>query len=296
MRELEGSLALRDRCLFQLTGEDRLRYLNGQVTNDVRKASAERAVYACVTTAKGKVEADVFVAPAPDGGSLWVDGPGELREALQARLEKYIIADDVAVEDFTDRVAFWHVLGGAGPEVSGWKRRANRFGVEGWDVLRFPGEAVAWEGSAPVDPEAVEELRIAQGVARWGRELGPEVFPQEAGLEERALDFHKGCYIGQEVISRIRSAGKVHRELRLILPLRGEEMGPRAGDGLWAGDQPVGQITSVSQRRRFPRMVALGYVKRGHGDPGAELTCRGSEPDRICRVELRLPPLQESID
>ena len=280
------------RCVFRFTGTDRFRYLNGQVTNDLAKAAKDRAIYACVATAKGKLEGDLFLAPHPDGQSFWVDGPGELREALLARLEKFIIADDVAVEDLTAEVAIWHVLGQEPPATAGWNRRANRFGTEGWDVVATAG-ADPLRGFAALDPAAVEEFRLACGVGIWGRELGPEVLPQEAQLQDRAVDFHKGCYVGQEVISRIKSVGKVNRELCVLVKVSDDEWPLAPGDSLWDGAAEAGWITSVSEPCRLPRIIALGYVKRGSCEPGTELTCRRADRDRFCRMEVRLAPLRE---
>lgn len=293
MDDLRGSLALRNRCVFRMTGGDRLRYLNGQVTNDVRNAAPGRALYACVTNAKGKLEGDVYLAPHPDGSSYWLDAPVELREALHARLEKYIIADDVEVEDVTDEVGIWHVLGWEDLATTGWSRRANRFGVEGWDVLGAKSEAVLPAGIDAADPAAVEELRIASGIGLWGRELGPDVLPQEANLQERAIDFSKGCYIGQEVISRIKSAGKVNRVLRVMVTVEGDTHAPEPGDSLWAGNVEAGVVTSVSTKCRLRRIIALGYVKKAYAEPGTALICRGGENGRTCRVELRLAPVKD---
>lgn len=292
MEALRGSLRLANRCVFRFSGSDRYRYLNGQVTNDLAKASRDRAIYACVATAKGKLEGELFLAPHPDGQSFWVDGPGDLREPLLARLEKYIIADDVEVADLTEQVAIWHVLGMDLPETGAWNRRANRFGTEGWDVVANAGEDPL-RGMATLDAAAVEELRIACGVGVWGPELGPDVLPQEANLQDRALDFHKGCYVGQEVISRIKSAGKVNRELRLMVKVSEDDWLPAAGDTLWDGAAEAGWITSVSKPCRLPRIIALGYVKRGSCEPGTELTCRGADRDRFCRMEIRLAPLRD---
>jgi len=298
MNAMRGKRELNDRCLFRLTGEDRIRYLNGQVTNDVRKATDEAAIYACVTNAKGKLEADLFVSPGPgDEAALWVDGPGELREELQVRLEKYIIADDVELEDVTGETVLWHVLGGpevAGMARGGWARRADRFGVEGWDVIGRRNE-VNWDESVPeLAAEDLERLRIDRAVGIWGAELGPDILPQEADLQDRAVDFTKGCYIGQEVISRIKSVGRVNK---LLCRLQGDgDAGrPRAGDGLWAGDTEVGRLTSVAPGKSDEgRINALGYVKRGYQDPGTELACRGDDPERTCRLTVRSAPNLES--
>src|SRR6188768_1468566 len=100
---------LSSRTKLRIVGSDRLRYLNGQVTNDVRKASATSAIYACVLNAKGKIDADIFVAT--DGATFLMDADPGMGDQLMARLERYIIADDVQVEDVTNDFALFHVIG-----------------------------------------------------------------------------------------------------------------------------------------------------------------------------------------
>jgi len=297
-RELRSELAagkavlfpLRNRAVFRLGGADRVRYLNGQVSNDIRKLAAGEARSACVMTAKGKMNAFVWVAAEPE--TLRVDTEGVLRDDLAARLERYIIADDVTLSDVTDEVGLAHLLAeGESPEALAERCRAleggselridrsRRFRREGLDLCG-PGAAVdafiaAWEkaGGLVADAETEEVFRIEQGIPRWGAELNENTIPVEAGLEELAIDYHKGCYIGQEVISRIRSIGHVNRHLRgFVSP----EALP-AGTVLKAGGKDAGIITSSAWSFALEKYVALGYLKRGT-DPaqleGASLEVR----------------------
>jgi folate-binding Fe-S cluster repair protein YgfZ len=101
---------LKDRAVFRFTGPDRVRYLNGQVSNDVAKATESLAIPACLCTIKGKVEALVWIRA--DGESLLVDGEGSQREALHARLERYLIADDCEIEDVSEQVRLYHHFAG----------------------------------------------------------------------------------------------------------------------------------------------------------------------------------------
>src|SRR5580692_7594035 len=97
IEENGACIDLSDRAKLRLTGADRVRYLNGQVTNDVRRVTAQETQYACVTTAKGRIEADVFLHADPDGEALLLDAEPDLREPLALRLEKYIVSDDVTL-------------------------------------------------------------------------------------------------------------------------------------------------------------------------------------------------------
>jgi folate-binding protein YgfZ len=121
----------------------------------------------------------------------------------------------------------------------------------------------------------MENLRIEQGIARWGSELSENVIPNEAGLDKRAISYTKGCYLGQEVISRIKSLGHVNRHLRGFLPV--DDIALEAGDKLVADaeeSKEVGLITSVGRSRSLGRVIALGYLRRGFDAPGTALQVR----------------------
>ncbi|MEO5721244.1 MAG: glycine cleavage T C-terminal barrel domain-containing protein [Chthoniobacterales bacterium] len=267
---------LSTRAKLRLTGADRLRYLNGQISNDLRKATEEDAVHACVLSAKGKIDAEVFVAA--EGEAFLLDTEREAGEALAARLERYIIADDVQVEDVTEAFALFHVLGAEAPDLSvnGERQRASRFGEVGTDLWLAAAdhERALQELSQAhsfCDEECAETLRIERGLPRGGRELTGEIIPTEANLEASAIDYAKGCYIGQEVISRIKMSGQTNKRLcgfvvagegrlepgmRLVTPEAGKE---------------VGWLTSVAASARLGREIALGFAKRGFQETGMRL-------------------------
>ncbi len=284
-----GWVDLSSRTKILLTGADRLRYLNGQVTNDVSRATPDQPVYALVTNAKGKIEADVFIAPHPEREALLVDAPSSLREPLAARLDRYIVADDVALEDVTEAFGLFHHFGSDPPEVAApaWVRSTQRYGLTGWDVLIPAGpQTPAWQ---LVDAAALETWRIAAAIPDWDAELSLGVFPQEARLENRAVDFAKGCYIGQEVVSRIRSAGKVNRllcSLHADLPDREAPL-PAPGSPLFDGDREAGFLTSVARSPEGDRMEALGYVKKNHWQAGTRLAVQDAENALTYLLEIR---------
>lgn len=246
---------LSSRAKFRLTGGDRMRYLNGQVTNDVRRASADQTLYACVTDAKGRIAADVFVHAHED--TLLLDAEGEVRDTLGMRLERYIVADDVELTDVTEEWQLWHVFGQAEPLTHGL--RSDRFGAPGFDLwLPVAAAPPTFDRLDVLTDAELETWRIVQKVPRWPNELNAETFPPEAGLESRAMDFTKGCYIGQEVLSRIKTTGKMPRELFAF-----------ESDGrLTAGDdilttKPVGTVTSIAIHPETGGTVGLGMVRQG---------------------------------
>jgi tRNA-modifying protein YgfZ len=281
-------LDLTDRAKFNITGKDRVRFLNGQLTNDILSLRPGSALCACALTAKGKLCADLFVAPTKE--SHFIDAESVLRESLAARLEKYIIADDVTLEDVTDAFGLYHLVvpgsaNAAAPESFPWVEETdtlllacNRFGIPGIDFWFPAGQASLVLGKlqqSPIDFQAAENLRIEQGIPRWGYELSAEVIPNEAGLDQRAINYTKGCYLGQEVISRIKSVGHVNRHLCGLMPDAGIVIA--TGDKLFSDGESrkeIGFITSVGWRRSQGRVIALGYVRRGFDTPGSTLQVR----------------------
>jgi folate-binding protein YgfZ len=261
---------------LRVTGNDRLRFLNGQITNDVRKAGEAAAVEACVLNAKGKINAHIFVAAAPE--CFWIDAAPELREAFPARLERYVIADDVQIEDVTDRLSIFHVLSRTAPSLSDCRIvSVRRFAERGWDLWADAAvhDDVSQQLSSAfdlVDSAAGEIMRIEQGIPRWGRELTDEIIPIEANLEERAVDYEKGCYIGQEVISRIKMSGQTNKRLCGLISL--DDIPLQAGMRLTSTAEKgkeAGWITSATRSEKIKKEIALGYVKRGFNNPGVKL-------------------------
>ena len=300
---------LSDRAKLRVRGADAARYLQGQLTNDVRRASPEVAVYACVLTAKGRLCADVYLRAEPggDGGGFLLDADAGLREVLAARLERYVIADDVTVEDVTDEFGLLHFPGDLPVNLGGnvpaaFVARSDRFGGMGTDVF-LPiggGSRESFEAfqhdqlglEAPADE--AEARRVAAGVPRWGAELNEDTLPPEAGLEVRAISYDKGCYVGQETISRLKSVGHVNRHLRRLravgpAPLvAGLHLHELAAAGAPGPGREVGRVTSAAGG------FALGYVRRGLETTGTRLLAvmDPSDPTATApgEVEVAGPP------
>jgi folate-binding protein YgfZ len=289
-------LDLSGRTKLRITGNDRLRFLNGQITNDLRKATETAAIEACVLNAKGKINAHIFVSAAPD--CFFVDAAPELRETLVTRLERYVIADDVQIEDVTDQLSIFHLLSRTAPNL-GARRiiSAHRFGETGWDIWteRALYNAVLQQLSPTyglLEHAAAEIARIEHGIPRWGRELTDEIIPIEANLEERAIDYEKGCYIGQEVISRIKMSGQTNKRLRGLISL--EDIPLQPGMKLAATSakgKEAGWITSATRSEKIGKEIALGYVKRGFNDPGARLDALTSDSGTATAIAIEVVPL-----
>src|SRR6266540_1329164 len=269
-------LDLSERAKFRITGADGLRFLNGQITNDLRKASETSAIEACILNAKGKTDAHIFVSAS--GESFLVDAAADLRETLKARLERYMIADDVQIEDVTDQFSLFHVLSQQSPALeSGRIVSVRRFADPGWDISVDAAQhgALLQELSLRwtlCDSDAAEVMRIEQGIPRWGRELTEEIIPIEANLEQRTIDYQKGCYIGQEVISRMKMSGQTNKRLCGLISVNDSPLIP--GMRLASGTEEckeIGWITSATHSERMGKEIALGYVKRGFNSVGTKL-------------------------
>src|SRR5438876_5840579 len=269
-------LDLSERAKFRITGTDRLRFLNGQITNDLRKASETSAIEACILNAKGKTDAHIFVSAA--GESFLVDAAADLRETLKVRLERYVIADDVQIEEVTDQFLLFHLLSKQPPALEfGRIVSVHRFAEPGWDIWAEVAQhggllqelSLRWTLR---DSDAAEVMRIEQGIPRWGRELTSEIIPIEANLEQRTIDYQKGCYIGQEVISRIKMSGQTNKRLCGLIPLDNVPLQPTmklAAPSIEGKE--VGWITSATHSERMGKEIALGYVKRGFNSVGTKL-------------------------
>jgi len=260
------------RAKLRVTGADRIRFLNGQTTNDVRKAGPEATQESCVLNAKGHLDAHIFLSATPN--DIWIDADQELREPLQTRLERYVIADDVMIEDVTDQFALFHVLADSEPKISGAKFcfRSWRLGIDGWDLWVEVARAEAVKSTLAADYRAMDEsewevLRIENGIPRWERELTPEIIPPEANLQMRAIDYEKGCYIGQEVISRMKMSGQTRQRLSGLT----SEIALVPGMEVRAGTKVVGRVTSAVFSQRMNSHIALAMIKRGYTEPGRSL-------------------------
>lgn len=289
---------LSTRTKLRVTGGDRLRFLNGQVTNDVGKATPSSAIPACILSAKGRMNGHLFVSAEPEGFLL--DADPDLRETLQARLERYVIADDVQIEDLSDRFSIFHVLGSTASGLAQDRRivSATRFRDPGWDLWIESSEhdKVFEQLSAAIgfcDETCAEIFRIEQGIPSWGRELTEEIIPVEAGLEESCVDYQKGCYIGQEVISRMKMSGQKNKTLCGLVAVNKSPLVP--GMRLAARSEEskeVGWITSAAHSDRVGSEIALGYVKRGFNFAGAKLDALAPEKAAVPVEVVDLPFLR----
>jgi folate-binding protein YgfZ len=284
-------LDLSARTKLRVIGADRFRFLNGQITNDLRKVSETATMEACVLNAKGKLNAHIFLTAL--GESLLIDAEPDLRGTLRARLERYVIADDVQIEDVTDEFSLFHILTEE-PPASGFGRivSARRFTATGWDFWSDSARHDSLQHALAsaflfIDSGAADVMRIEQGLPRWARELTDEIIPIEANLEQRTIDYQKGCYIGQEVISRIKMSGQTNKRLCGLISVNNTPLQP--GMKLVtpsASGKEAGWITSATRSQRLEKQIALGYVKRSFNNPNTKLEALSPDGAGAIPVEV----------
>jgi folate-binding protein YgfZ len=306
-----GVLDLSFRSRICLTGSDRIRFLHGQVTNDVKRLGAGQGCYAALVTAKGKMQSDLNIYSLQD--ELLLDFEPGLTELVTQRLEKYLVADDVQIVDVASH---YGLLSVQGPKAADVVRQVElfsdlpanafqsvkvsdptlgdiylmnqpRLGSSGFDLF-VPTNALGavadkliasakGSGGGACGWEAFEIARIEAGIPRFGVDMDESNIPLECGIESRAVSYRKGCYIGQEVVNRIHSIGHVNRELRVLrLPADLKTL-PVKGDKLFHDGKEVGYITSAVESPTLQTFTALGYVRREVNQVGTELRLKLAE-------------------
>jgi tRNA-modifying protein YgfZ len=261
------------RTLLRLTGADRLRFLNGQVTQDIKKLPLGHAVRSAITSSKGRLEADLHIAATTD--SLLIETDFSLRESIRSRIEKFIVADDVTLEDISSSYTLAHFPALSSPPSDTPKDAlfflCSRFREPGLD-LWIPTTSTWRPNSSPISDW--EPLRIARGLPLWGVDVGPDTLPPEAGFESDAISSTKGCYIGQEVMSRLRSVGHVNRHLCV---LGTSDTAPkRMGECTTSDGLVVGKMSSLASDINLPGSVGLGMIKRDYAIFGNSVLAEGA--------------------
>ncbi len=287
---------------LKLTGEDRVRFLNGQVTNDIKILTKGSGCYAALTNAKGKMRSDTVILNT--GDALFLDLESLYDVHVASELEKFVIADDVIIENLTDSWCAYTAVGEKATQLlqnagfcdtpptklyqissfptnlqlgNGFlfrSRRALSDSFDFWiekaystklvDRLLPPLENL---GGKIHDPSILEILRVEAGIPRFGAEMDENTLPPEGGIEAMAISYTKGCYVGQEVIARIKSVGHINRTLiRLCLPSEAKQGNPLTFNG-----KEVGKLGSAITSLKFGR-IGLAIVRREASSPNTILS------------------------
>jgi folate-binding protein YgfZ len=286
-----------------LTGGDRASFLHALLTNDIARLASGQGVYAAYLTPQGRMISDMRVIETGDRMLLTVER--DIAAPIAERFDKLIFSEDVQLKDVSSDVSGIGVHGpsaarmiqqAAGIPVTGLAAqfdnvtsgvvtivRDDGLGLPGYDVYVPASDAdrmrakLVEAGAVMASEETGETLRIEAARPRFGIDMSTDTIPLEAGIENRAISFTKGCYVGQEVIIRVmhRGHGRVARRLVSIVVADGTV--PARGTKIQVDDRVVGEITSATASPRLGTTLALAYVQREHAEPGTKLIVSGSE-------------------
>lgn len=278
-------------------------------TNHIQQLAAGQGCYTFFLNAQGRILADALLLAFEN--HFLLDTEPERRGFLYEHLDRYIIADDVTLEDVTDATSCIAVEGPSAAEALGragapvpdaaWSHsnwgdrtvaRASATGEPGFRIYASAGsrgqvvQELEDAGAAAASAEDARIVRLEMGVPRYGEDFSDKHLPHETQLLE-AVHFNKGCYLGQEIVERVRSRGGVHR---FLVPLAlGTHEAPPPGTKILAGGKEAGEITSAAYSPALDRVAALGYVRLGEIPAGTPLEAGGVP------VEIRTKPRERTV-
>jgi folate-binding protein YgfZ len=286
--------------VLEVTGRDRAAFLHAMLSNDVKSLGPGQGCQAAFLDVHGKVQVLLTLWVLDD--RILVVTPGGAATKTNEALDHYLFSEKAYFEDVTGQLSMLMLAGprapalaqqltGAAPPEAAWSHAPARLGDAEVRLVRGggeTGEAEVWivspiadgprvwsaalaAGARPIGARAHESLRIEAGTPYLGHDVDDTVLLPEIPVE-RWVSHTKGCYIGQEVVVRIRDRGHVNRMLRALV-LDGETL-PPPGSAVAAGDAEIGRVTSAAWSFGLGRPLALGYVRRQHAEPGAAVSVR----------------------
>lgn len=310
-----GVIDLSQRGRFQLIGSEVVQFLNGLITNDMKTLAENQWMTAIFPNVQGRLLAYVRVIRVRDG--FLIDTEASTRDTVLKTIERFTLAGDFHVADTTKQTATLSVQGKQAGEIAGsvlgtalselsgngvveieWQQqtltvlRASHTAEDGFDIIAGAEQAsVLWEaltnaGARPIGYEALERLRIEAGVPRYGIDMDETNVVTETGLDE-AVSYTKGCYIGQEIIARIKYRGHVAKKLVGLAFDRALKIDNESRIKS-ADDKEIGRLTSVTLSPHQGFTIALGYVKYDYLAAGTEVRVTSSSGDLHARV-VELP-------
>jgi len=272
-----------------VTGKDRQTWLNGMITCDLAPLKSGQGAYGFAVQKTGKILAELFILL--DDDRILVGVPRDRVEGLLAHLDHYVIMEDVELEDASSSVAWAFAHGPSGKDLAPLARAHGALAAAPVDMSRRGGALLAFEPSAldaaldrlqqkasspvvRVDDDAWEALRVEIGLPKWNKDFSDENYPQEASLEDLAVSFQKGCYLGQEAVFMLQARGHVKKKLVLLAIEGGDPVPPSAEISAEDG-KPLGSLTSATPSAEGDRVLALGFVKYKQAVKGTTLAVSG---------------------
>jgi len=250
-----GVVRRADRGVLAVSGADRAAWLQGLLTNDVGALKNGEVVYSAYLTPQGRMTSDMHVTAR--GNRILLDVPVSLAATLRDKLDGLIFSEDAHVTDESARLTVWTVI------------RRDEFVTVIDESL--PDE---FAGLLEINLDTFEVIRIERGVPRFLADMSDDTIPLEAGIEDRAISFTKGCYVGQEVIVRVthRGGGRVAKKLVKWIADPGADIVPLPDSRVFSFDKDIGRVTSAAFSPNVNRVVGLGYVHRDFTERGTDVT------------------------
>lgn len=266
LRTSAAAVDLSARGKLKITGEDRARLLHAMTTNHIQEMQPGDCRYAFFLNPQGRILADAWILCRED--SMLVITEPETRQKVFDHLDRYIIADDAQVEDVTED---WKLISVEGPQAGA---RELPFTATGLPGGAFLAESMPEGLPEFADAEAVRVVRIENAKPRYGEEMTDRFLVQETA-QLQAVHFSKGCYVGQEIVERVRSRGQVHRHLRGLW-IDGDAV-PEVGASkkFLLGEKEVGELVSAAYSPAFGKVVAMAYLRTEAANVGTELQLDG---------------------
>jgi folate-binding protein YgfZ len=306
LHETVGLVDTNYRAFFSFIGPDRQRYVNAILTSNVRDLKPGQGTVGLLLNPQGHILAEVETYALES--SILASSHAMIRERTFSTFEKFIIMDDVTVEDVTDSTG---TLDLAGPRTAALLEDLGMAGFSDMPILahkemlvgqipcrvvrrelagnaeatliagrdqlsalwRELAERVRIHGGAPTGMEAVNSIRLECGTPWFGHDYDDKQIPHEAGLEHSRINYEKGCYTGQEIVERVRSRGHVNRRLTELRFLGAEA--PAPGTKLLFGGNEAGSVTSSAFSPTLGQAIGLGYLRREHSALGTRLDASG---------------------
>jgi tRNA-modifying protein YgfZ len=279
---------LPDRGVVKVAGDGARNFLNGLFTADISRVTPQAPRFAALLTPQGKIIVDAIIAEADlsRGGGFFLDVPRVLAKTCADRLNFYKLRAKVMVEDLSDTLGVMALWDGAAPSRYGLCYRDPRLPALGLRVMLPPHLAPAAAGdlgAALVPAAQFEAHRIALGVPHGGLDFGyGDAFPHEADMDQlHGVDFAKGCYVGQEVVSRMEHRGSARTR---IVPVAYDGLAPDAGVAVTAAERPVGTFGSSADGRALVMLRldrAADALAAGHDLVAGAVTLRLVKPDWV---------------
>jgi aminomethyltransferase len=272
---------LTERGRVKVRGRDRARLLHNVSSNEIKKLAPGSGCYAFLLSPQGRIQADLELLCLED--HFLIDTEPDLREKVMAHILRYKVADQVELEDVTGSTI---ALGIEGPGAEAMREQVSDGTVAPFSLTGQPGfrvygnrEAAAeWirrleaAGAIAATAEDARRIRIENGKPRYGVDIFDTTLPQES-QQMHAVSFQKGCYIGQEIVERIRARGHVNRRL-VRLAIEGDAEVP-AGTKVIAGEKEAGEVTTSVYSPRTHHVAAMAYVRAEYLEPGTALAVAG---------------------